>query len=86
MNNDQLMYLGGYVAGMITWMIIAVIVAVVAYYRSKPRKPYYKKPVDEYDDGHWICPRCGAGVGYYDIEDKYCSECGQKIDWRKRNG
>ena len=52
MNNDQLMYLGGYVAGMITWMIIAVIVAVAAYYRSKPGKPYYKKPVDEYDDGH----------------------------------
>ena len=86
MNNAQLMYLGGYAAGMITWMIIAVIAVVAVCYINKPRKPYYKKPTDKYEDGSYVCPRCGGSVGYYDMEDKYCSDCGQKIDWRKCNG
>lgn len=39
------------------------------------------------------CPRCGSKVGGFTIigngendwgthKDKFCSECGQKIDWR----
>lgn len=85
MINNQLMYLGGYVAGMLTWMIIMVIVAVAVHYISKPRKPYCRKPKDPDEEISYTCPRCGGVVGVYDMEDKYCSNCGQKIDWRKRS-
>ena len=83
MNNEQLMYLGGYAAGMITSIIIVLIAAVAVYCMAGPRKPYYRKP-EEDEEATYACPRCGGTVGVYDMEDNYCSDCGQKIDWRKR--
>ena len=84
MNNEQLMYIAGYAAGMIVSLIIAIIKAVAVYCMFKAKKPYYRKP-EEDEDATYICPRCGGTVGWYDIEEDYCSDCGQKIDWRKRN-
>ena len=83
MNTMQFAYICGYLTGMIIWLII-IAVAVLLGRTSK--KPFYKKPKEQDEDGSWLCPRCGGTVGFYDMEDKYCSECGQKIDWRKYNG
>lgn len=40
----------------------------------------------------YYCPMCNRIVGIYDEEsgmdfqDKFCRECGQKIDWSEENG
>ena len=31
----------------------------------------------------WICPKCGEFHRVYQIRDRYCSKCGQKIKWLK---
>lgn len=79
-DNMQFTYICGHLMGMITWL---TIIAIVLFMGRSGRKPIYKKPTDKYEDGSWICPRCGGTVGFYDMADKYCSECGQKIDWSK---
>lgn len=46
----------------------------------------------EYPEAHFVCPTCGRWVGGYTItgggendwgyeKNKFCRECGQKIDW-----
>lgn len=52
-----------------------------------------KKPIKEENRTYGIltiffrCPKCKNDVGMYDTEtlmcyeDKFCRECGQKIDW-----
>ena len=45
---------------------------------------------------YWMCPKCQTRVGGYAItgrgeddwvydQDKFCKECGTKIDWSKNN-
>lgn len=79
-NDIRFAYICGYLSGAITFAVIASVAVLLS---RKGKRSFYRNHVDEYDDGHWICPRCGAGVGWCDMEDKYCSDCGQKIDWRK---
>ena len=40
------------------------------------------KPIEKqsYVLSHWYCPICNGGL-YSD--QKYCDECGQKIDWEE---
>lgn len=37
-----------------------------------------KKPIDNIE--YPICPNCGKPF-YYGCIDRYCVDCGQKIDW-----
>lgn len=41
-----------------------------------------KKPHSE-GDGYWACPNCDEKYEYYNELDclKWCSACGQAIDW-----
>lgn len=82
-NDIQFTYICGYLSGIITWIIIT---AAAVWLGRKGERPYYRKPKDQDEDISYACPRCGGTVGIYDMEDNYCSDCGQKIDWRKRNG
>jgi hypothetical protein len=56
---------------------------------NKPVKSDERDNTGEY---YWMCPSCGNKVGGYIItgsgsedwsckKDKFCSECGTKIDW-----
>ncbi len=53
----------------------------IALEKQIPKKPVNKRYVD-YDDiknllmGH--CPACKWNVTFY---ERYCSNCGQKLDW-----
>ena len=58
----------------------------IAVERMKPKKPDYE--ADGYADGQLVydyakCPICGHDFEYgiNDWECKYCSDCGQKLDW-----
>lgn len=73
----------GYIAGMFS-AIIAGAVAVAFYSRGK--KPEWVDVPDKHNAGHWICPQCGTDVSFYELRNKFCSECGTKIDWRKIDG
>lgn len=50
-------------------------------------KQIAKKPIEDIENTDKVygeaynCPVCGENVGMYDIKNKYCPECGQKIDW-----
>ena len=33
------------------------------------------------EEGGVECPFCGESVDYYIFTDKYCSNCGQALDW-----
>ena len=79
----ETVYAIGYISGMFS-MVIAGAVAVVI--NSKGKRPKYIESRDKYDEGYWECPDCGNAVGYYDIREHYCSECGTKIDWSENNG
>lgn len=39
-----------------------------------------RKPVAN-EEGVVECPFCGESVDYYIYLDKYCSNCGQALDW-----
>ena len=59
----------------------------IAVERMKPKKPDYE--ADGYADGQLVydyakCPICGHDFEYgiNDWECKYCSDCGQKLDWK----
>ena len=41
-------------------------------------KQSLKKVIMDFDN-EWICPICGASVGY-----KYCSICGQALKWEEK--
>ena len=41
-----------------------------------------RKPVAN-EEGGVECPFCGESVDYYIYLDKYCSNCGQALDWRE---
>lgn len=51
--------------------------------KEKAMKPLLYK-VNEYDDHFHKCPKCGCEIGNHILKStlfKYCSECGQKLDW-----
>ena len=59
----------------------------IAVERMKSKKPDYE--ADGYADGQLVydyakCPICGHDFEYgiNDWECKYCSDCGQKLDWK----
>ena len=50
--------------------------AADALEKQIPKKPIMIKDVAE---TYYICPECEWEVDKFD--DKYCSDCGQKLDW-----
>lgn len=53
--------------------------------KEKAMKPVLYE-VNKYDDHFHKCPKCGCEIGRRLLKStlfKYCSECGQKLDWRK---
>lgn len=60
---------------------------------QKSLKPIRSADRDRSGEHYWLCPNCKTRVGGYIItgggcddwhyeKDKFCSECGTKIDWR----
>ncbi len=49
----------------------------------KGKKPIKKYAGDKIKLPFFLCPRCKNEVGSYEFAyfDKFCSECGQKINW-----
>lgn len=40
------------------------------------------KPINT-EDEYYVCPVCNSHISdYYDYKDKFCSECGQRLDWK----
>lgn len=74
-------YSTGWITASVIWLSLAAVAVIL---KRKGRKPYCRKSKDPDEEISYACPRCGGTVGVYDMEDKYCSDCGQKIDWRKR--
>lgn len=52
--------------------------AIEALEKQIPKKPNGKFNVPDYVLAYGICPSCGLGVN---SDMKFCSECGQAIDW-----
>lgn len=53
--------------------------------KEKAMKPILYR-VNKYDEYFFKCPKCSCELGYGIIKStlfKYCSECGQKLDWGK---
>ena len=64
-------------------------IALKALEKQIPKKPYFK-PWDWYDDGEdgsLACPNCKDHLTDYVPDDcqKYCMNCGQKLDWSVEN-
>ena len=55
----------------------------IALERNRPQSPV------SFGDGAYLCPNCKKNNFYYGTETlhmtKYCSYCGQKIDWSQIN-
>ena len=60
-------------------------VIMMALEKQVPQEPY-AEPVGEAPNGSEIwqdyCPRCNFDFEEYEL--KYCPNCGQAIDWRKK--
>lgn len=56
----------------------ACLIACKALEKQIPKKPNDKFNVPHYVLAYGICPSCGLGVN---SDMKFCSECGQAIDW-----
>lgn len=48
--------------------------------RDTAKEPIIAKATDKLMNGYLECPICHNVVGVEDIENKYCSECGQHIN------
>lgn len=57
-------------------------IAINALEKQIPKKPFRESLADR------LCPVCGAYINFDALNEKieeapeYCSNCGQKIDWR----
>lgn len=60
---------------------------------KKGLKPVKSNDRDRTGEHYWLCPNCNSRVGGYIItgggyddwsyeEDKFCRECGTKINWK----
>ena len=78
-----IVFIVGYIVGMFASL---VLVAVAVSMCSKGKEPEFVEIKDKCGEGHYICPICGMDVSFYKERNLYCSECGQKIDWRKVDG
>ena len=66
--------------------IKSIGIAIQALEKQVPKKPTYD------GDGHapdgtlvynkWVCPSCRTRYAFYYDEYNFCSNCGQKIDWK----
>lgn len=56
----------------------ALDIAISATKKQMPIKPNDKFNVPDYVLAYGICPSCRLGVN---SDMKFCSECGQAIDW-----
>lgn len=56
---------------------MAIDMAIEALDKQMPKKPHLE------GDGYWACPNCEEKYEYYNELDclKWCSACGQAIDW-----
>lgn len=66
---------------------VFLYLAIEALEKQIPKKPEYEG--DGYADGHLVydyakCPICGHDFEYgiNDWESDYCSDCGQRLDWK----
>ena len=62
----------------------ACIVACEALEKQIEKKPVFEEATEKYEDGCWKCSVCSSMVGVFDLRDKYCSECGTKVDWSEK--
>lgn len=64
---------------------------------TRKKKPIKSNRRDNTGELYWMCPTCRNKVGGYEIygsgendwgykKSKFCSECGQHIDWRGVDG
>ena len=65
----------------------ALEMAIQALEKQVPKKPYYRK--EEGAEGY-ACPYCNVGVtihlyGGGFINQEFCSNCGQALDWSDEN-
>lgn len=60
----------------------ALAKAISALEKQTPQKPILRDKNDDVYD----CPVCGGVVSIYDYSDDYCSNCGQRIDWKAEGG
>lgn len=56
----------------------SLTLAIEALEKQIPKKPNDKFNVPGYVLAYGICPSCNRGVN---SDMKFCSECGQAIDW-----
>ena len=76
-----------FATGIIIGIFLTLMVVSIPFvFEIKGKEPEFVDIHNEHEDGHWICPRCGQDVSFYEWKNNYCSDCGQKIDWRKING
>lgn len=52
--------------------------AIEALEKQMPKKPNNIGRFDSFDVRHCNCPRCGGGIN---SDQRWCPNCGQKIDW-----
>ena len=62
-------------------LYIAEEMAIEALEKQIPKKPVEGNPDDFWESGNDYCPICGFAVRVEEYKDKYCSKCGQAIDW-----
>lgn len=63
---------------------MAMKIAVESIEKQIPKEPYWR--VEEEGEG-WACPACNMGVTIDGerIRERFCSDCGQSLDWRLIN-
>ena len=61
--------------------IEALKTAIEALEKQIPKKPVEGNPDDFWESGNDYCPICGFAVRVEEYKDKYCSKCGQAIDF-----
>jgi Zn finger protein HypA/HybF involved in hydrogenase expression len=57
-------------------------VAVKALEKQIPKKPSAMESTNKLTNGYFECPVCKDVVGVDDMQDVYCPNCGQKLDWK----
>ena len=57
--------------------------AISALDKQTPRKVIFVHPLQDNDNGDYMCPTCNYGTVYnaYGHQSLFCPYCGQKLDW-----
>lgn len=57
-------------------------IAIKALEKQIPKKPSAMESTNKLTNGYFECPVCKDVVGVDDMQDVYCPNCGQKLDWK----